>query len=136
MSYASTAALQEAVYSALTIDSAVAMLTNGAIYDALPPGPVPSIYVSLGPERVRDASDVIGDGAVHDFPVTVVSDGAGFHTAKTIAAAISDALAGADLALSRGSLTALNFLRARARRVGDGREIEIWFRALIDSSDV
>lgn len=136
MSYAVTAALQEAVYEKLTMDSAVAMLSDGAIYDALPPGPVPSIYVSLGPERVRDASDVVGDGAVHDFSVTVVTDGAGFHTAKTLAAAISDALTDADMTLSRGSLTGLNFLRARARRVGDGREIEVWFRAMIDSSDV
>lgn len=134
MSYAATAALQEAVYTALTMDSALVTLTAGAIYDALPPGPVPSIYVSLGPERVKDASDVLGDGSVHDFPITVVSDGAGFHTAKTIAAAISDALTGADLPLSRGSLTALNFLRARARRVEDRREIEVWFRAMIDSS--
>ncbi|GAB5446711.1 DUF3168 domain-containing protein [Gymnodinialimonas sp.] len=135
MSYAATAALQEAVFAKLTMDATVNMLTDGAIYDALPPGPVPSIYVSLGPERVRDASDVLGDGAVHDFPVTVVSDGAGFHTAKTIAAAISDALSDADMALARGALTGLNFLRARARRVGDGREIEVWFRAFIDSSD-
>ncbi|MBY4891457.1 DUF3168 domain-containing protein [Rhodobacteraceae bacterium N5(2021)] len=135
MSYAATAALQEAVYAKLTSDAAVDTLTGGAIYDALPPGPVPTIYVSLGPERVRDASDVVGDGAVHDFPVIVISDGAGFHTAKTIAAAISDALSDADLTLSRGTLTGLNFLRARARRVGNGREIEIWFRAYIDSSD-
>lgn len=135
MSYAATAALQEAVYAALTMDSAVNMLTDGAIYDALPPGPVPALYVSLGPERARDASDIVGDGSVHDFPITVVSDGAGFHTAKTVAAAISDALIDADLTLSRGILTGLNFLRARARRVGDGREIDVWFRAYIDSSD-
>lgn len=135
MSYAASAALQEAVFARLTMDSAVTMLSDGAIFDALPPGPVPSVYVSLGPERVRDASDVVGDGAVHDFPVTVVSDGAGFHAAKTIAAAVSDSLTGADLAMSRGTLIALHFLRARARRVGDGREIELWFRAFTDSSD-
>lgn len=135
MSYAATAALQEAVFTALTMDAAVSTLTNDAIYDALPSGPVPSVYVSLGPERVRDASDVVGDGAVYDFPVTVVCDGAGFHAAKTIAVAVSDALTGADLALSRGNLIGLNFHRARARRVGDGREIEVWFRAMIDSSD-
>lgn len=133
MSYAATAALQEAVYTTLTMDSAVSMLTDGAIYDALPPGPVPSIYLSLGPERVRDASDVVGDGSVHDFPVTVVSDTAGFLAAKMIAAAVSDALTGAEMVLSRGQLTGLNFLRARARRVGDRREIEVWFRAWIDS---
>lgn len=134
MSLASTSALQSAVYLALTGDAQVVQLTAGAVFDALPPGPVPSVYVSLGPERVRDASDVLGDGAVHDFPVTVTSDGAGFLVAKDIAVAISDALTGADLVLSRGSLTALHFLRSRARRVGDTREIEIWFRALIDSS--
>lgn len=134
MSLAATAALQAAVFTALTGDAQVALLSGGAIYDALPPGPVPSLYVSLGPERVRDASDVVGDGAVHDFPVTVITDTAGFHAAKEIAVAISDALTGAALPLGRGSLTALNFLRSRARRVGDTREIEIWFRALIDSS--
>ena len=47
---------------------------------------------------------------------------------------MSDALDDADLTLSRGTLTSLNFLRARARRVGDGREIEIWFRAFVDAS--
>ena len=132
MSYAATAALQEAVFTKLTMDAAVDMLTNGAIYDALPAGPVPPLYVSLGPERVRDASDVVGDGSVHDFPVTVVSDTAGFHTAKTVAAAVSDALTNAEMTLSKGTLTAMHFLRARARRVGDGREIEVWFRARID----
>lgn len=134
MSYAATAALQEAVFGRLTSDAQVASLSQGAVYDALPDGPVPALYISLGPERVRDASDVVGDGSIHDFPVTIVSEGAGFHTAKTLAAAISDALTGADLSLSRGSLIALNFLRARARRVQNAREIEIWFRAYIDSS--
>ncbi len=134
MSYASSAALQEAVYAALMADIQVAMLSNGEIYDALPPGPVPSIYVSLGPERAKDGSDVTGDGAIHDFPVTVISDATGFQMAKQIAVAVSDALTGADLTLSRGTLTALNFLRARARRVGAGREIDVWFRAFIDTS--
>lgn len=135
MSYAATAALQEAVYARLTTNVAVSTLSGGAIFDEIPPGTVPSVYVSLGPETVRDAGDVIGSGARHDFPVTVVTDAAGFHTAKTLAAAISDALVDADMALSTGSLVALNFLRARARRVGASREIEVWFRAYVDVSD-
>lgn len=135
MSYASSAALQSAIYGALTGDSAVSNLSGGAIYDALPPGPVPSLYVSLGPERVRDASDISGDGAAHDFPVTIVADAAGFLGAKTLAVAVSDALSGASLSLTRGVLTGLFFLRARARRVGERREIELWFRALVDTSD-
>ncbi|MEJ6388096.1 DUF3168 domain-containing protein [Gymnodinialimonas ulvae] len=135
MSYAATAALQAAVYSALVADAEVSGMADGAIYDALPAGPVPSTYIRLGAERVRDASDKTGSGAVHDFPVTIVTDAAGYHAAKQIAAAISDALIDADLSLTRGSLTALNFLRARARRVADTREIEVWFRARIDTSD-
>ncbi len=134
MSYSATAALQTAVYGALSADVTVSSLTDGAIYDALPPGAVPDVYVRLGPEVVRDASDKTGTGARHDFPVTVVSEAAGYHLAKQIAAAISDALVDADLPLARGALVALTFLRARARRVQDKREIEVWFRALIDTS--
>lgn len=132
MSYGITAALQAAVYGALVADVAVASLSGGAVYDALPPGPVPPLYVTLGPETVRDASDKTGAGALHDFPVTVVSEAAGFAGAKALAAAISDALTGADLALARGRLVRLAFLRARARRVDGGREIEVWFRARVD----
>ncbi len=135
MSYAATAALQSAVYGALTADTLVNGLTGGAIYDALPSGAVPSIYIRLGAERVRDASDKTGSGAVHDFPVTVVTESAGYQVGKQIAAAISDALIDADLPLTRGSLMALNFLRARARRVDNTREIEVWFRARIDTTD-
>ena len=132
MSYGITAALQTAVYGALSGDVAVASLSGGAIYDALPPGPVPALYVALGPERVRDASDLTGAGAWHDFPVTVVSEGAGFAGAKALAAAVSDALSGASLTLGRGRLVSMNFLRARARRIDGAREIEIWFRARVD----
>lgn len=132
MSYGSSAALQAAVFAALTGDAAVAALSGGAIHDALPPGPLPSLYVALGPERVREAADGTAGGAVHLFPVTVVSEGAGFAGAKALAAAISDALDGADLALSRGRLVSMTFQRARARRVDGGREIELWFRARVD----
>lgn len=132
MSYGMSAALQAAVYGALTADAAVVALSGGAVFDALPPGPVPPLYVTLGPETARDASDKTGAGAVHDFPVTVVSEASGFAGAKALAAAISDALSGADLALSRGRLVRMAFLRARARRVDGGREIEVWFRARVD----
>lgn len=134
MSYAMTAALQSAVFAALTADGQVMALSGGAIHDALPPGPVTPLAVVIGPEQVRDASDKSGAGAVHDFTVTIVSDAAGFAGAKALAAAVSEALVGADLSLSRGRLVALAFLRARARRVDGGREIEIWFRARLDEA--
>jgi hypothetical protein len=132
MSYAMAAALQAAVYGALSADPEVAALSRGAIYDALPPGPVPALYVALGPERVRDTSDKTGAGAVHDFPVTIVTEDAGFAAAKALSAAISDALGGARLSLVRGRLVSLDFRRARARRVDGGREVELWFRARLD----
>jgi len=132
MSYAITAALQQAVYAALVADGPVSTLSSGAIHDALPPGPVPDLYISLGPERVQDRSDGSFGGAWHDFPVIVISDGAGFTEAKTLAAAVSDALVDANLTLSRGRLVSLRFLRARARVIDDRREIEVWFRAHVD----
>lgn len=134
MSYASAAALQAAVYQRLAADTAVATLSGGAIYDAVPPGPLPPTYLSLGPEDARDRSDKTGGGAEHDFTVSVVTDAAGFQTAKALAGAVSDALVGADLVLARGRVVDLWFLRARARRVGaaDQRRIDLWFRARVD----
>ncbi|SLN45997.1 hypothetical protein AQS8620_01890 [Aquimixticola soesokkakensis] len=134
MSYGVAAALQAAVYQTLVNDAALDALVDGAIYDAAPSGTVPSLYVALGPEDVIDASDVSGGGARHEFVVSVVSDSAGFLTAKQVAAAISDALVDVDLVLSRGTLVGLWFASAKARRVQDSdvRRIDIRFVARVD----
>ena len=131
MSYAIAAALQAAVYQHLQADAAL----GDAIYDAVPPGTQTGTYVSLGPEDARDASDMTGAGANHDFVVSVITDEAGFQGAKAAAAAISDALVNADLVLSRGVLVGLWFLRAQARRVdkGETRRIDITFRARVEA---
>ncbi|WP_343079349.1 DUF3168 domain-containing protein [Ostreiculturibacter nitratireducens] len=134
MSYGVAAALQAAVYQRLMASSALDALVGSAIYDAVPPGTVTGTYVSLGPEDARDRSDKTGQGAEHDFTVSVVTDAAGFQTAKAVAAAVSDALVDATLILSRGRLVGLWFLRARARRVEDGdvRRIDLSFRARVE----
>ncbi len=134
MSYATAAALQAAVYQRLRASSALYALVGDAIYDAVPPGTVTGTFVSLGPEDVRDASDATGGGAEHDFVVSVITDAAGFQAAKTVAAAVSDALADASLVLARGHLVGLWFLRARARRVetGETRRIDLTFRARVE----
>lgn len=131
MSYGTSAALQEAVYARLAGDATLAGLVGSAIYDEAPPGAVPSTYVSIGPEDVRDASDGTAPGGRHDFLVSVISDAAGFQTPKEVAVAISDALLGAPLALTRGRVVGLWFLSARARRdeVGTLRRIDLRFRA-------
>jgi hypothetical protein len=133
MSYKAAAALQAAVYQRMVADTAISALVGTDIYDAVPPGPLPPTYVSLGPEDARDKSDITGEGVEHDFTVSVVTDASGFQTAKQIAGAVAEALVGADLILATGTLVDLWFLRARARRVGeaDQRRIDLWFRARV-----
>ncbi len=120
MSYAVGAALQEAVYAALQADVALNTLVGNDIFDQLPVGKVPDLFVSLGPETVLDRSDIDGDGAEHRLVVSVIGDASGFAKVKAAAAAVSDSLLDADLSLSRGRLVYLRFDRAVAKR--DGRK--------------
>lgn len=134
MTYGVGPALQAAVYQRLAADPVLTALVGSAIFDAAPPGILPPLYVALGPERVRDRSDKTGQGAEHEFTVSVVTDAAGFSGAKAAAAAVSDALVDAALPLARGRLVSLSFLRAQADRVasGDQRQINLTFRARVE----
>lgn len=134
MSYGVASALQAAVYQRLAADAPLAALVGTAIYDALPGGTLPPLYLALGPEVARDKSDKTGAGAEHEFTISVVTDAAGFAAAKDAAAAVSDALIDAPLALSRGRLVSLVFYRATAARVGtnDQRQINLVFRARVE----
>lgn len=137
MSYAIAAALQSAVYQALASDPTLAGYVGTAIFDAVPAGEVPDLYVSLGPEDVRNAADKDIGGAEHRIIVSVVSDGAGFQRAKLAAGAISDVLENAELILSRGRLVGLWFDRATARRTGRAgriRQVDLRFRARVEDS--
>ncbi|MEM7470042.1 MAG: DUF3168 domain-containing protein [Pseudomonadota bacterium] len=133
MSYAISAPLQTAVFSALSTDTALQSLVGAAVFDAEPAGALPESYVTLGGERARDRSDKTGGGAIHEFDISVVTEAQGFYSAKQIAAAVSDALVDADLPLARGSLTYLRFVRARAARSEKGRirRIDLTFRARV-----
>ncbi|MEM6479627.1 MAG: DUF3168 domain-containing protein [Pseudomonadota bacterium] len=134
MSYGAASALQQAVYQRLIADTALGNLVGAHIYDALPPGSLPALYVSLGPESVRDGSSASGGGARHEFVISIVADASGFQTAKDVAAAISDALVDAPLTLARGALIGLWFLRAKAARFDNdsARRIDLTFRAQVD----
>lgn len=134
MSYAVSAALQKAVFSALGADVALQAELGGAIYDAVPQGTVPDVFVSLGPETVKVRSDGSGSGSQHDITVSVVATDDGFTAAKTAAGLVSDVLNGADLALERGQLVFIRFLKAVAKRNRgrSGRRIDMTFRARID----
>lgn len=134
MSYAIAAALQVAVFQKLAADTAVTQALGDAIYDAVPAGDVPNTYLTLGPEDVRDRSNKTGQGAEHRFVLSVVTTLAGFRAAKAAAGAVTDAIVNADLALERGQLISLRFLRARALRTrsADGRRIDLTFRAIVE----
>lgn len=134
MSYAVSAPLQSAVFTAIAADPAVAAVVGDAVYDALPGGPLPGLYVSLGPETVKVEDDKTGSGSAHRFVISVVTDVPGFRVAKEAAGAVSDVLHDADLPLTRGRLVSLRFERARAFKIdkGAGRRIDLTFRARVE----
>lgn len=134
MSYAVSAALQTAVFGALTGDAAVSALVGNAVYDALPSGTLPPLYVSLGPETVRERGDSQSAGAIHRITISVMTEVPGFAAAKEVAGAVCDALHDAPLTLSRGRLVSLTFQRATAAKIdkATGRKIDLMFRARIE----
>lgn len=133
MSFTMSEPLQAAIFAALDADAPLAGLVGNAIYDAVPTGALPSIYVRLGSETARDASDGSGAGAVHRITVSVITTQPGFSGAKAAAGAISDVLHDADLTLSRGRLISLRFQRGSARRIDAvaSRQIDLIFRARV-----
>ncbi|QFU08261.1 hypothetical protein PARPLA_02859 [Rhodobacteraceae bacterium THAF1] len=133
MSYATASALQAALYDRLTGDVAVTGLVGTDIYDGIPAGTIPPLYLSLGEETVADRSDKDGPGARHDVTLTIVTQANGFATAKALAGAVSDALLATPLILSRGHLAGLWFRGATAKRVQKSgtRRIDLRFRAQI-----
>ena len=133
MSFGVSAALQKSVYQALIGSVDLSSAVGGAIFDAAPSGQIPELYVSLGPEIVRERSDIGVDGARHEFTVSVVASRGGFSSAKEIAVMVNDILSGANLVLERGSLIFLRFLKAVAKpETAEGRRIDMIFRARVD----
>ncbi len=136
MSYAVSCALQQAVFAALTSDAVLSTLVEGAVYDAVPSGSVPDLYVSLGPETVRELGDVTSSGTEHRFVVTVATEAPSFARAKEVAGQVSDVLHNAALTLTRGHLVSLQFMTARAAKIDNatGRKIDLTFRARVEDS--
>lgn len=134
MTYAVSFALQLAVYQTLASNVPLADLIDENVFDAPPTGTIPQTYVLIGDETARDISSKTSAGAMHEFVINVVSDTAGFATAKQVSAAVCDALIDMDATLTRGQLTALNFYSARAVREDSPgiRQIDLKFRAYVE----
>ena len=88
----------------------------------------------LGDEDAIDRSDISGPGAEHRVLVSVVSDAAGFLTAKTAAARIAEIVPAATPVLSTGRVVAIWFHQAQARRAEGGavRRIDLRFRVRVE----
>lgn len=134
MSYQSADALQTALYQLLSSDTDLTSLVPGGIFDATPPGTPQGTYVVLGAEEVIDRSDVTGPGAEHRVTISVVSDAAGFLTAKQAAAHISAVLPGQTPTLSTGRVVAIWFHQATAQKTDGGttRRVDLRFRIRIE----
>ncbi|GAB4269100.1 MAG: DUF3168 domain-containing protein [Pararhodobacter sp.] len=134
MSYQSAAALQSALFALLSGDATLASLVPGGVFDAPPPGTPQGTYVLIGEGEALDRSDVSGPGCEHRITVSVVSDAAGFLTAKQAAARISEILPGATPTLGTGRVVAIWFHTARARRIEGAavRRIDLVFRVRIE----
>lgn len=133
MTYSVSAALQQALYARLSQDAVLAAIVGNAVFDGVPPGTVPVLYVSIGEERVSDRSDYDERGAIHDIEIAVVTTESGFADAKAAAAAVSDALLSQPLVLRRGRCDGLWFRQAQARRTRrtGTRRIDLRFRARV-----
>lgn len=137
MSYASSAALQGAVYQKLRADAQLSAIIGDAVFDAMPVAAPSGVHVVLGPETMRDAGDVSAAGSVHDFVISVLAggdQGTGFAPVKAAAAAVEAALESGVLELTAGRLVGLYLLRAQARRTNKNtaRQVDLTFRARID----
>ncbi len=126
--------LQTALYDRLSNDTALAAIVGTHIYDAMPAGPVPDLYVLIGEEAVKDASDTSGAGAVHELSVSVMSTADSFLTLKEAAVAIWAALQGSPLMPASGRMVGLWFVTSTAKRSSTGqRKIDLKFRARVEA---
>lgn len=136
MSYAMTAAVQAAVYGCLVADAGVQAVVGSNVFDAAPGGTLPETYVVMGEEAVTGWHDASGAVARHDLVVSILSDAAGFANAKAAAVAVSDALDGRALTLTRGRVVDCRFRRAKAKRGTSpaARQIDLTFRVLVENA--
>lgn len=137
MSYGAASALHDVILETLRSSDEVTARVGSDIFDSVPPGTLPALYIATGPETVRDASDFLEQAAEHDFVISVIGNGASFQAVKDTARAVNDVVLQSTLTLTRGTLVALRFLKAEARRDRDAalRQIDLTFRARIDAID-
>lgn len=140
MTYALSWPLQEAVFTALSADTALAALVGDRIYDAPPPfaadAAPDALWVTIGDERVDDWSTKDGSGAVHLLTVAVHAPRRGFAEAKQVAGAVCEVLLTTPVMPARGQVVHVGFVSGRTRRSENDalRRVELRFRMLVEDS--
>lgn len=126
-------ALQQAIFTRLTEDEAVAALVGTRVYDDVPGGAA-FPYLSIGAMRSRDWSTGDSTGVEVRLTLAAWSRAHGGREAREIAGAVKAALHDADLALTDHVLVSLRFLDSDMTRERDGitRRQELRFRALVE----
>jgi hypothetical protein len=140
MTYALSWPLQEGVFQLLSTDAGVAVLVGSRVYDAPPPPETEldpeGVYVTIGDESAQDWSTATDNGAAHLLTIAVHAPRRGFAEAKQAAGAISDAMLGGGIVMSRGRAVLVRFVDARTRR-GEGdalRRIDMRFRVTVEDA--
>ncbi|MEM9145798.1 MAG: DUF3168 domain-containing protein [Pseudomonadota bacterium] len=137
MTYALAWPLQQAVFQRLAADAGVTALLGDRLYDAPPQDAAATeMHLTLGDETATDWSTGTGGGAEHRLTLLIHAPARGFAEAKQAAAAICDALLGAELSLTRGHVVCIGFLAAETARAQTDRvrQIALRFRILVEDT--
>ncbi|MFV0244906.1 MAG: DUF3168 domain-containing protein [Qingshengfaniella sp.] len=116
MSYRDAGDLQAAIHARLTGDTALMALVAGAVFDAVPEGRAPDVYLALGAEEVTETRD--HDGAImrHRIDLSAIGKAESFAQVKAVAAAAEAALRAAPLTAPGLNIMDMWLERVRATR--------------------
>lgn len=128
-------ALQQAVFTRLGADAALAVLVGSRIYDEVP-RPVVFPYVTLSEMDVQDKGTKSGDVLELTLTLHVWSLQSGMKETQQILAALRDLLHNAPLTLNEGFVSRLQEEMSFGRRLADGRTRQgiARYRAVVSSS--
>ena len=130
-------ALQQAVFAALAADDNIKDVVDDPprLYDSVPRGAA-FPYIVIGESRESDAGTATDSATAHTLTIHVWSRAPGTRESRIAAAAVLDALNGAQLAINGHTLVDLRWLDTDTRREGDGETIHaaLRFRALTEPS--
>lgn len=136
MPTASSWALQSAIYSTLSSNSALTSLLGGVhIYDDIPQETL-APYVTIGQSLVRDWSTGTEDGNEHEITVNMWSKSGGRKEVQDIAEHVRTLLHDQTLSLTDHSLINLRHFFLDIRREPDGEHYRaiLRFRAVTEAN--